>query len=126
MTDVRDALGWMRNKRPAIARARGVAVDATNIVAIGWSTGGHLAMTTAWTCEKVGQEPPAAILCFHGPTDFESEGTSSVQTSSGCTSRLSPILGTGCIRTLSLTILLSQKMIAGALSRNPERSMALI
>lgn len=46
MTEVRDALDWMRSKLPAIARARGVAIDATKIIAIGWSTGGHLAMTT--------------------------------------------------------------------------------
>lgn len=74
MTDVRDALGWLRTKLPEIAQARGVVVDPAQIIAIGWSTGGHLAMTTAWTCEEVGQKPPAAILCFYGPTDFESEG----------------------------------------------------
>ena len=74
MTDVRDALDWVRNKLPAIAGARGVNVDPTKIIAVGWSTGGHLAMTTAWTCEEVKQEPPTAILCFYGPTDFESEG----------------------------------------------------
>ena len=76
MTDVRDALGWVRDKLPDIARARGVPVDPTKVIAVGWSTGGHLAMTTAWTCEEVGQEPPTAILCFYGPTNFESEGAS--------------------------------------------------
>ena len=76
MNDVRDALDWVRNKLPAIARTRGLAVDPTKVLAVGWSTGGHLAMTTAWTCEEVGQAPPAAILCFYGPTDFESEGAS--------------------------------------------------
>lgn len=74
MSDVRDALDWVRNKLPGIARARGVIVDPTKIIVVGWSTGGHLAMTTAWTCEEVGQKPPSAILCFYGPTDFESEG----------------------------------------------------
>lgn len=76
MTDVRDALGWVRNKLPAIARNQGINVDPTKVVAIGWSTGGHLAMTTAWTCEEIGQEPPVAVLSFYGPTDFESEGAS--------------------------------------------------
>ena len=74
MTDVRDALDWVRNKLPAIAGARGVNVDPKKIIALGWSTGGHLAMTTAWTCEELKQEPPTAILSFYGPTDFESEG----------------------------------------------------
>ena len=77
MTDVRDAMSWLRNKLPGIAIARGVTVDPTRVVAIGWSTGGHLAMTTAWTCEEVGQEPPSAILSFYGPTDFESACESS-------------------------------------------------
>ena len=79
MTDVRDALDWVRNKLPAITQARGIIADPTKVIAVGWSTGGHLAMTTAWTCEEVQQQPPTAILCFYGPTDFESEGTSPSQ-----------------------------------------------
>lgn len=74
MTDVRDALGWVRNKLPAIAQAQGVKIDPSKVVAVGWSTGGHLAMTTAWTCEEIGEEPPTAILSFYGPTDFGSAG----------------------------------------------------
>lgn len=76
MADVRDALGWVRDKLPAIARAHAIKVDATKLVVVGWSTGGHLAMTTAWTCTGIGQEPPVAILSFYGPTDFQSEGAS--------------------------------------------------
>ena len=76
MTDVRDALRWVRDTLPAIARTHGINVDPTKVVAIGWSTGGHLAMTTAWTCEEIGQEPPVAILSFYGPTDFQSESAS--------------------------------------------------
>ena len=76
MTDVRDALAWLRKDLPRIAKARGVTVDPTRIIALGWSTGGHLAMSTAWTCKEVGQEPPAAILSFYPPTNFESEGSS--------------------------------------------------
>ena len=75
MTDVRDAVTWLRKRLPGIAQARGIVVDPTKVIAIGWSTGGHLAMTTAWTCGEVGQEPPAAILSFYSPTNFESEGT---------------------------------------------------
>ena len=88
MTDVRDALAWVRDKLPAIARARGINVDPTKVVAVGWSTGGHLAMTTAWTCEEIRQEPPAAILSFYGPTNFESEGASPLALSSDCLYRL--------------------------------------
>lgn len=76
MTDVRDALGWVRGKLPAIAQAHGIKVDPKKVIAIGWSTGGHLAMTTAWTCEEIKQEPPTAILSFYGPTDFHSDGAS--------------------------------------------------
>lgn len=74
MTDVRDSLSWVRHKLPAIAQARGIVVDPTKVLAVGWSTGGHLALTTAWTCEEIGEKPPAAILSFYGPTNFESEG----------------------------------------------------
>ena len=76
MTDVRDALGWVRQKLPAIALDRGFTVDPTKIIAVGWSTGGHLAMTTAWTCAEIGEEPPSAVLSFYGPTNFESECSS--------------------------------------------------
>ena len=74
MTDVRDALTWIRKQLPEIVRSHGMTVNPAKVVVIGWSTGGHLAMTTAWTCEEVGQEPPAAILSFYGPTNFESDG----------------------------------------------------
>ena len=74
MTDVRDALGWLREKLPAIAKTHGVLLNPTRIIAVGWSTGGHLAMTTAWTCREIDQEPPQAIISFYGPTDFESKG----------------------------------------------------
>lgn len=73
MTDVRDALSWVRRKLPAIAKASGFNVDPAKVLVVGWSTGGHLAMTTAWTCEEIGEEPPTAILSFYGPTNFESE-----------------------------------------------------
>ncbi|PVH89648.1 hypothetical protein DL98DRAFT_564950 [Cadophora sp. DSE1049] len=57
----------------ALARARGITVDAEKLVVIGWSTGGHLAMTSAWTSVKSGIKPPNSILSFYGPTDFENE-----------------------------------------------------
>ena len=80
MTDVRDAYAWAkspsRNGLQGIldAKKTRVQVDVTKIVVIGWSTGGHLAMTTAWTTKEAGLTPPSAILSFYGPTDFESGG----------------------------------------------------
>ena len=70
MTDVRDGLSWARNKLPTIAIGRGLELDTKNVVVIGWSAGGQLAMSTAWMCD----EPPKAILAFYAPCDFESPG----------------------------------------------------
>ena len=122
MTDVRDALDWVRNKLPAIAQARGVIADPTKIVAVGWSTGGHLAMTTAWTCEEVGQQPPTAILCFYGPTDFESEGTSPSGIPIFAISASSKFWD-GLFSTLSLTF--SAEIDSRRAEQYPERSMSL-
>ena len=74
IADVRDALTWVRNVLPRIAQTHGAIVNTDKVVAVGWSTGGHLAMTMAWTCREVHQAPPTAILNFYGPTNFESEG----------------------------------------------------
>ena len=51
-------------------------MDDKKIVIIGWSTGGHLAMTTAWKSKEAGLKAPVAILSFYGPTDGESGGES--------------------------------------------------
>ncbi|KAL8722875.1 MAG: hypothetical protein Q9225_000708 [Loekoesia sp. 1 TL-2023] len=76
MTDVRDAYRWARSPSGLQAaldmRSIRIKVDTANILMIGWSTGGHLAMTTAWTTKEVGLPPPKAILGFYSPTDFES------------------------------------------------------
>ncbi|KAG4435794.1 hypothetical protein IFR05_008715 [Cadophora sp. M221] len=64
--DMRDALIWAREQLPALARERGVVVDAEKVGVVGWSTGGHLAMTTAWTCldftTRQGDEYPERSL----------------------------------------------------------------
>ena len=73
MSDARDAVVWSRNELPRIARGRGFAVNPEKIAAIGWSTGGTLAMSTAWTTEQVGVQPPQAILNFYGPSDFNNQ-----------------------------------------------------
>ena len=74
MEDARDALTWARNDLPALAAKHGISIDPGRIAVIGWSTGGHLAMTTAWTTLDAGLKPPNAVLSFYGPLDFESEG----------------------------------------------------
>ena len=79
ITDVCDAYAWAQTKLQAVVKSRGILVDEKRIVVIGWSTGGHLAMTTAWTSKEAGLKPPVAILSFYGPTDFESGGESWVQ-----------------------------------------------
>lgn len=75
MTDVRDALAWARKQLPLqLGGKYGITVDGSRVVVVGWSTGGHLAMSTAWTTRDAGMEPPAAILSFYAPVDFESGG----------------------------------------------------
>ena len=82
MTDVRDAVIWATETLPAIASTFGINVDPSKIVVVGWSTGGHLALTTAWTVTNAGHEPPTAILNFYGPSNFEALGTFPISRSS--------------------------------------------
>ena len=79
IADVRDALGWVQNEKglQAAIKDEGVAIDEQRVVMIGWSTGGHLAMTAAWTSQETRSKPPMAILSFYGPTDFVSGGEQS-------------------------------------------------
>ncbi|KAI1163974.1 BcPKS16, polyketide synthase [Nemania serpens] len=72
IADIRDAYLWMQTTLPTILERHGISTDATRIAVIGWSTGAHLAMTTAWTSVEMRVEPPRSILGFYGPTDFES------------------------------------------------------
>ena len=74
ITDVCDAYAWAQTGLQAVVKSKGILVDEKRIVVIGWSTGGHLAMTTAWKSKEAGLKPPVAILSFYGPTDFESGG----------------------------------------------------
>ena len=72
MTDVADALVWIRNMLPKLRLQRDdVRVDGERVVSVGWSTGGHLAMSLAWTSLSKGVRPPDAILAFYCPTDYE-------------------------------------------------------
>lgn len=72
IADTLDAYRWIKTSLPVLARSKGVVVDPERIVAVGWSSGGQLAMTTAWTTVNAGIQSPKAILSFYGPTDFES------------------------------------------------------
>jgi acetyl esterase/lipase len=74
MTDVRDGYWWARNQLPLQLLKYGITVDTERVVAVGWSTGGYLAMSLGWTTRDSGMAPPTAILSFYGPVDFESGG----------------------------------------------------
>jgi acetyl esterase/lipase len=72
MVDVVDALAWIRKVLPKLRLERDdVRVDGTKVVTVGWSTGGTLAMSLAWTAIARGVQPPDAILAFYCPTDYE-------------------------------------------------------
>ncbi|KAK8116964.1 uncharacterized protein PG998_005245 [Apiospora kogelbergensis] len=71
MTDVRDACIWAQKELPEILESRGVIVDRSRYVVIGWSTGGTLAMTTAWSVHDAGFCSPTAILAFYCPVEYD-------------------------------------------------------
>ncbi|PYH92918.1 polyketide synthase [Aspergillus ellipticus CBS 707.79] len=72
MSDVRDAYAWAQTELPRLLlNSEDIVLDPTKIIVIGWSTGGHLAMTSAWTTPALGLSPPVAILAFYCPTDYD-------------------------------------------------------
>ncbi|KAJ0426703.1 hypothetical protein BJY00DRAFT_306700 [Aspergillus carlsbadensis] len=72
MQDVSDAITWARTTLATLPlRCHGLKIDPSRVVLVGWSTGGHLAMTTAYTTIERGLTPPDAILAFYCATDFE-------------------------------------------------------
>ena len=74
MTDACDALAWVRSKLPYLERARqGVQLDADRVAAVGWSSGGHLAMTLAYTAPERDLKAPDVVLAFYCPSNFEAE-----------------------------------------------------
>ncbi|KAK9775631.1 hypothetical protein SCAR479_07738 [Seiridium cardinale] len=74
MVDVCDALDWARNQLPMIQLPNsGLRIDGECVVVVGWSSGGQLAMSLAWTAPQRGLRPPEAILSFYAPTDYEDE-----------------------------------------------------
>lgn len=75
IADARDAYIWAMRQVPGLMAEKGAVVDPSKIVIIGWSTGGHLAMTLAWTTIEAGLPPPVAILAFYCPTFYDPSGT---------------------------------------------------
>ncbi|KUJ13529.1 BcPKS19, polyketide synthase [Mollisia scopiformis] len=74
MVDICDALAWARNELPHTKLRRSdIQVDGEKVVVVGWSSGGQLAMSLAWTAPQRGLKPPSAILAFYCPTDYEDE-----------------------------------------------------
>ncbi|KAL9006260.1 MAG: hypothetical protein Q9188_000982 [Gyalolechia gomerana] len=72
MRDVCSALDWARRSLSSLCLKRDdIRPDGDRVVAVGWSTGGHLAMTLAWTAPAAGVVAPNAILAFYCPTDYE-------------------------------------------------------
>lgn len=74
LVDVSNAYAWMMNTLPSLKLAHSsIKLETGKVVVIGWSTGGTLAMSLAWTSIPRGLPPPVAILAFYCPTDYEDE-----------------------------------------------------
>jgi acetyl esterase/lipase len=73
MVDVCDALEWARYELPylKLSNSPELRIDGRRVVAIGWSSGGQLAMSLGWTAPLRGLKPPEAVLAFYSPTDYE-------------------------------------------------------
>ncbi|KAA8647975.1 uncharacterized protein ATNIH1004_003857 [Aspergillus tanneri] len=72
MADVHDALRWARTSLPSLTLQRpDIQIRGGRVVAVGWSTGGHLALSLGWTAPSAGIRPPEAILAFYCPLDYE-------------------------------------------------------
>ncbi|KAI9643621.1 hypothetical protein NHQ30_008243 [Ciborinia camelliae] len=75
MADVCNALKWARKTLPSttLKGCPQQKVDGDKVVVLGWSTGGTLAMSSAFTSLEQGIQPPEAILAFYCPTNYEDE-----------------------------------------------------
>lgn len=91
MVDVCDALDWVRNTLPSLnLGCPGLKIDGERVIAVGWSSGGQLAMSLAWTAPQKGLRPPEAILAFYAPTDYEDD----CKSSPSCSAQRSKNVGT--------------------------------
>jgi acetyl esterase/lipase len=74
LVDAHRAYAWARYVLPTLnLTSTSVRLDASRVVVIGWSTGGTVAMSLAWTSVPQGLPAPDAILVFYCPTDYEDE-----------------------------------------------------
>ncbi|KAL3431616.1 hypothetical protein BDV09DRAFT_198511 [Aspergillus tetrazonus] len=72
MRDVCTALSWIQTVLPTLPLKRpDIRIDPDYVVAVGWSTGGHLALTLGFMAPQRGIRPPDAILAFYCPLDYE-------------------------------------------------------
>lgn len=79
MVDICEALEWARTKLPHIELMNAsIKPDPDNVVVVGWSSGGQLALSTGWTAPERGLKPPTAIVAFYCPTDYEDDCKSSI------------------------------------------------
>jgi acetyl esterase/lipase len=74
MTDCCDALQWARETLPTLSLSGPrVQINSSTILAIGWSSGGQLAMSLGYTAPQRGVKAPEAIFALYPPSDFEAE-----------------------------------------------------
>lgn len=77
MIDVCDALRWCRETLPTMQglnSPEGLQMDGERVAVVGWSTGGHLAMTLGYTPRlQKGLRTPEAILALYCPSNYEAD-----------------------------------------------------
>ena len=76
LVDVVNAYAWTKKSLPLLKLTKtriNERLDHNKAAVIGWSTGGTLAMSLAWTSIPRGISPPTSILVFYCPTDYEDE-----------------------------------------------------
>ncbi|KAL9095875.1 MAG: hypothetical protein Q9165_001872 [Trypethelium subeluteriae] len=76
LVDVSNAYAWVRKTLPSLQLTQtkiNKSLDLSRAVVVGWSTGGTLAMSLAWTSVPRGLPAPDAILVFYCPTDYEDD-----------------------------------------------------
>ncbi|KAK4651848.1 hypothetical protein QC762_0096920 [Podospora pseudocomata] len=71
MSDAAAALAWVRKTLPSLPLARkDIHLDGEKVVAVGWNTGGLLAMSLAWKSADFDIRPPEVVLAFYSPSDY--------------------------------------------------------
>ncbi|XDG08964.1 hypothetical protein ABKA04_008579 [Annulohypoxylon sp. FPYF3050] len=72
--DCCDALEWTRKILPSLdLTGPKVTIDPNKLLALGWSSGGQLAMTLGYTAGARGIQPPDVILPFYSLSDLEDD-----------------------------------------------------